>query len=1102
MKRNSLLGISLLLFPVLAWAQGKITRHGLQIDRQQRPVAITGEERPGEIARTVKPHSGNRTGAVGPGVLLMESHYDYGSNGGVLTNLWDYGDGTLAVARMAATQGPAPTSPDRGTFFSYFDGFTWTPMSKVEQSRRGWSNISSVIDGRSVVSSHTIGSVLEVNVDALKGLGIWTSAITGFTTNLNTGWPRLTVDGRDNIIVCSSIDGLVDSLQGLKEIAISRDQGSTWSLQVLFPEISTRTPIFRVDDQAIDSFGDKVAVAVAELGGDIHLWESLDNGATWQYRNVTNYPLDVQPGAEELRPYIACDVIYDNDGDLHIFWETVLATQDAPGTELELFFSRNAGIQHWSENTAQVQTVAWADLSGAELESDQQLFVAGSPFNQVNATMSLVGQPQAGVDANGSLFLLFAALRPLDFDVADSTHFTDVFAVRSDDDGAAWGVPVNVTDTPQSEDLWASLADNVGDSLRFVYQSDDNTGNELQGGGVAPTRLLYYAFPTNALPSGNLEGPHLFVSPRQLNFGRGFIGDTSAARVIALRSTGTEPVTISSILLAGADFKLLNVPATPMVLLPDSSIIFQAAFAPTVSGILTGSLTITSDDADEPNQAVTLQGLGFLPPPLGTALYVVNEFTGNINQIDPLSGTILNNIPVPVQTFNGVSGLAFDGVSLFYTPGFGFNQIYELDPETGQVRNSFVTPQGVPVDALAHSGSSLFATAFGSTTIYELDPSTGQILNTITAPFFLRGGMTYGGKRQSLFAQTEFGQVVELDPFNGEILHSFPAAPGEFYTGLGYSNGLGVLFAGSSFSGNVFALDPDNGGILATFPIFDLFFASLSGLAADESLVLSGPHLLARPESISFGKVGLGKPSAAQRITLRNIGTENVIVSGVSRADASFQLLDLPDFPLTLAPATFASFLVAYSPEQPVAANDTLKISSNDVDGPVQFVSLSGFGVRPPRPGTLFASTGRIDSLLTIDPATGQSAVVGSTAGFGGITEIEFREDGVLFGATDQGQIVRLDPITGAPTLVASPFGQITGMEFDAIGRLFGTFTNFSGDISQLVTIDPITGFFTFIGSTGFRNVGGLAFAPDGTLLGVTGGFFEGGDLIRINIST
>lgn len=1090
-------GISLLLFPALLMAQGKLTRHGLMIDRQARPAPITGEEKPGEIVRTVKPHSGHRSMAFGPGKFLMDSFYDYGSNGGVLTNLWDYGDGTLAVGRMAATQGPAPTSPDRGTYWTYFDGVNWYPMTKVEQVRRGWSNISALADGRNVTVSHVAN---EVNVDALPGFGIWTSFITGFATSAAGQWPRLTIDGDGNIIICSTTNGNVTGIQFSKEIAISRDEGLSWTHQVLLPDTLTHTPIFNADDQSLDSFGDKVAFAVSEFGWDVHLWESPDNGASWNYRNLTNYPADIPVGAEELRAYDACDVIYDNDGDLHVFWESILATQDAPGTPLEFSYSRNAGIQHWSEGTGQVQAVSWADLPGSELESDRELFLAGSPFDQANADFSLVGQPQAGVDAGGSLFLLFAALRPLDYDPVDSTHFTDLFAVRSDDGGANWGVPINITDTPQSEDLWASLADNVGDSLRFVYQSDDNTGNELQGGGVAPTRLLYYAYPKSNIPSGNLEGRHLLASPRLLSFGRAFVGDTTAGRTILLRSAGTEPVTVSAIVLSGADFVLLNAPATPFVLAPDNSISFQVAFAPAAGGVLNGTVTITSDDVDDPVKTVNLSGIGAFPPPPGTALFVVNEFTGTIQELDPVSGEILRNIPVPLQSFSGVAGLAYDGVSLFYTPGFNFNRIYELDPESGTVRNSFTTPNGVTIDALGHSGSSLLALAYGTRTIYELDPSTGQINNTITTPVFIRGGMTYGGSRQSIFAQMDFGEVVEIDPFTGDIINRFFTPNGEFFTGLGYSERLQALFGGSSFSGTVYAMDPDNGAVLNTFPNFG--FSSLSGLAADEYLLLSGPHVLVRPREIDFGKVGLGQTTAGRRVTLRNIGTEEVTVTGVSRSEVSFRLLGLPEFPLTLQPSTFVTFEVAFSPERPEEVSDTLQVFSTDADDPVQHLLLSGVGVRPPRPGTLFASTGQTETLATINPATGQGTAVGSTTGFGRVIELEFREDGALFGFTDFGYLITLDVITGAPTLVNTPFVLLTALEFSADGTLYGAYTPFSGAFSQLVTIDVNTGFLTFIGSINFQDVSGLSFAPDGSLLGVTGGFFSGGNLIRINVNT
>lgn len=496
--QKALAVVFLLSFPVCVLAQGKKqfafartdkanAESGLKVDVNKKPAAFVGDEKSAAIDNTIKPHSGNGTQAQGPGRFLMNSYYDYGSNGGVLSNIVDYGDGTLAVARMGSTQ---PNSPDRGTYWAYFNGQSWSPMTRVETALRGWSNLAALADGRSVTASHAAN---EVNVDTLKGAGVWRSTITGFATLTQAVWPRLTVDGRNNLFICSTFNGTEAGIAFRKEVAISRDRGLTWSHRILLPDSTTGLPQFSADDQAIDSFGDKVAIAAAERGGDLHLWQSHDNGRNWSYRNLTNYSSDIPVGNAEIRVWDTCDLIYDNAGNLHIFWEAVRATQDIPGTPIELFYDRNVGIQHWSEANGIAQAVSWADLPGAALESDSTLFAAGSPFQQINADATLTMQPQAGIDAAGNLYMLFAAYRPLDYD-SDLTHFTDIYAVGSFDGGATWGPPVNVTDTPKSEDLWASLADNIGDSLRFVYQSDDNTGNSIQRGGAAPTTFLYYTF--------------------------------------------------------------------------------------------------------------------------------------------------------------------------------------------------------------------------------------------------------------------------------------------------------------------------------------------------------------------------------------------------------------------------------------------------------------------------------------------------------------------------------------------------------------------------------------------------------------------------------
>ncbi len=459
-----------------------------KIDKAKRQQLIRGDE---PIPAVETGRVLHKTNAVGPGVLLMESTYDYGSNGGVLSNLVDYGDGTLAVGRMGATD--AGTT-DRGTYFSYFDGTTWSPMTKVEQVRRGWSSIAALADGRSVTLSHVAN---EVNIDALKGLGIWTSSITGNIGAAADQWPRLTVDGKNNIIICSTTNATINGVALIKSIAVSRDEGATWSFQYLWPDTSTRKPGFSADDQDIASQGDNVAVVVAETGNDIHLWTSSDNATTWTYQNLTNNPTTLPPGTSADLPAGSCDVLYDNNGNLHIFWESYTGLPDSAGTSIDLFESGSAGIYHWSAATGITEVVDFSDIPG----SDQEIgLFSGNlgAFDQHNVDGNVVCQPSAGVDADNNLYLLFATFRPNDFD-PDSAHYTDVYAIGSANGGASWGPVTNLTDTPQSEDLWASLAPNVGDSLRFVYSSDGSTGNSIQGGGTAPTSYLYYAVPKSKI---------------------------------------------------------------------------------------------------------------------------------------------------------------------------------------------------------------------------------------------------------------------------------------------------------------------------------------------------------------------------------------------------------------------------------------------------------------------------------------------------------------------------------------------------------------------------------------------------------------------------
>jgi len=604
---------------------------------------------------------------------------------------------------------------------------------------------------------------------------------------------------------------------------------------------------------------------------------------------------------------------------------------------------------------------------------------------------------------------------------------------------------------------------------------------------------------------GTLEGRHISAIPLAVNFGKVLIGDTSAQRTVTIRSIGTDTLTVTDIALSNpaAPFVLSALPALPAILPPRASVTFRVAFAPSSTGLANARIIIRSDDVDDSTKSVLLRGDGRDPAPPGSALFFVDGADSTISQVDPIIGTVLNTITAPDEFPGGPAGLAYDGISLFYVNRFGSNVIFEIDPLNGEVLNSFPSPPGGFFDALAHSGISLFGLSASTGAIFEMDPSTGEVRNRIAPPFFLAGGMSYAGTRGTLFV-TEgfffFSNVHEVNASTGEIVNSF-SSPRPNLQGLGYSEQLGMLFAGTQ-NGKIFALNPNNGQLLDSL----IVAGAPAALAADEFIILEGSNLALSPTSINFGKTPIGRTSAARKVTIKSIGTQEVTVTNISISEsgALFILNNVPQLPAVIPPRRTVTFEVTFTPQAPEVVNAALIITSNDVTDSTRELSLRGEGVEPPPPGTLFASTGQFNNLITINPQTGGGTFIGSTEGLGPVAEIEFRNDGALFATTERSpaSLITIDIFTGTPKLVANLgfFGLMNGLEFDEDGRLYGALTQFFGGNSELVTIDTETGAVTSIGNIGFQNVGGLAFALDGTLYGVTSRFDRDGELITIDL--
>lgn len=630
---------------------------------------------------------------------------------------------------------------------------------------------------------------------------------------------------------------------------------------------------------------------------------------------------------------------------------------------------------------------------------------------------------------------------------------------------------------------------------------DKQTGALATVGSIGRSDLARIAFKTETFP-----GPQLALSTPGLNLGTVAVGDRGLPTPVILRSVGDEDIIISEINLPDSSFVLNLVSDLPITLAPGQQQRVEVFLAPKTDGELNATITVSSNDTNEPTKNLLLRGTGVqvaLAQP-GVCYGSIgrnnrDNNAGSLISIDPATGagtligaTGVTALPGLAVNSNGVLfGVDLDG------------EVYIIDAATGQATLAFDT-RFFNIRALAFDEAGrLYGAA--SNALLRFDPATGRITVIGQTEVALRG-LAFDPIDGSLWGSSGGFGVAGIYRINVETAEA--TLVGEVGLGEGVpdihfdseGNLFGAMGGGRSSNNQLVAIDKVTG---AGSVIGDIGFSSVSGLTF-LAQALAGPHIAVSPPRLDFGVVLLDSTSVARTVSIRSVGDDTVVVNNVAVSHPAFVVTDLPDLPVAISPGQNFAMKVHFAPAEASVLEEVLNISSSDADQPNREVRLNGegFKLNIAETGVCYASASRsginMGRLLKIDPNTGAGSLIGPT-GLEGLAGLAINSEGVTYGIDQQSNdLYFIDVKSGRAVLAAETDLQLNAIAFDPDDVLYGVTRQ------RLYIIDPKTGEATEEASLD-HEFGGLAFDPfDGTLYASRVGFFFGGDdeIFRVDTQT
>jgi len=452
----------------------------------------------------------------------------------------------------------------------------------------------------------------------------------------------------------------------------------------------------------------------------------------------------------------------------------------------------------------------------------------------------------------------------------------------------------------------------VGQSSNFQVWFDATAAGNATGTLTVQTDTGVSSQQVSLAAAAAMAPAQINVNSTNLNLGNANVG-TTAKGTLTLTNAGGANLLISLISVVGNAFGISGI-TTPSTIAPGGSATLSVSFSPTTVGNDSGSITITSNDPQNPTTIITLTGTATSAPIAPTITTQPVNQTVTAGQTATFTVVAAGTAPLSYQWQKNGVNIAGATAASYTTPatttsdsGSTFAVAVSNTAGTVTSATATLTVNAAPAPGIQVSSSSI---NFGNGVVGSNTSQVLIITNTGTASL-------------TITQVTETGSAFSISGFSLPLNVS-----------VGQQTTVTVVFqptAVGATSGNISIVSnapnsPTSVGLTGT------------GIAATLTLSII-------PASLSFGTVTTGTSSASQNVTITNTGNSSVTISQITLSGSGYSMTG-GSAPVTLSPLQNLSLSVQLSPVAAGNVNGSISIVSNASGSPAT-VSLAGTGVAP-----------------------------------------------------------------------------------------------------------------------------------------------------------